>query len=429
MADGRNGWQVDQFGMHELRFYADDGRPTRLVSDGGRESYDALPSSAVSSFAPPQTLPTPEPAPEPAPESSPSPPAWFSGPPDPQGVPQAHTAGPTGARSSGAPPRHGWWQAQDGEWYPPELHPSYSQSVPAPPPAAPAPPAPPTATVTPSRSRVRRPITVAAALVTGGLVIVAGVVVGTHGSGSGSNADAAVVNAVTSAIGDKTAHITITSTVDAASETVKASGTGSADLTDNSLEATLVGTVDGQQESIKTIYLGGTAYESLPQISQVAPGKSWISLDLSSLEKEGTQEGLGGNPLANLRALALQGNTVSDLGSTTIDGQSAEGYGVTFSPSVLQNEMDKANLPAWMKQALAHVTVGGASTKVYIDSAGRLVRETTAESESVASITVTTSESVDFSDYGAPVSITAPEADQVVPISQFLNLSQKTTTD
>ena len=42
----------------------------------------------------------------------------------------------------------------------------------------------------------------------------------------------------------------------------------------------------------------------------------------------------------------------------TIDGESAEGYGVTFSPSVLRSEMDNANLPAWMKQALAHVTVG-----------------------------------------------------------------------
>ena len=266
-------------------------------------------------------------------------------------------------------------------------------------------------------------------MVTVVLVVVAGVVVGTHGSGSGSNADAAVVNAVTSAIGDKTAHITIASTVDAAGETVKANGTGSADLTDNSLEATLLGTVSGQQESIKAIYLGGTVYESLPQIAQVAPGKSWISLDLSSLEKDGTQEGLGGNPLANLRALALQGNTVSDLGSATVDGESAEGYGVTFSPSVLRSEMDNANLPAWMKQALAHVTVGGASTKVYIDTAGELVRETTTASESVESVTVTTSESVDFSDYGTPVSVTAPEADQVVPISQFLNVSQKTTTD
>ncbi len=37
------GWQPDIFGIHELRFYADDGKPTMLVSDAGTKSHDPPP--------------------------------------------------------------------------------------------------------------------------------------------------------------------------------------------------------------------------------------------------------------------------------------------------------------------------------------------------------------------------------------------------
>jgi hypothetical protein len=39
------GWQPDPFGAHEFRFFADDGRPTLLVRDGGTNAYDPPPRS------------------------------------------------------------------------------------------------------------------------------------------------------------------------------------------------------------------------------------------------------------------------------------------------------------------------------------------------------------------------------------------------
>jgi hypothetical protein len=45
------GWHVDPFGIHEFRFFSDDGKPTLLVRDGETKSYDKPPSSSESFMA------------------------------------------------------------------------------------------------------------------------------------------------------------------------------------------------------------------------------------------------------------------------------------------------------------------------------------------------------------------------------------------
>jgi hypothetical protein len=39
------GWHADPYGIHEERYISVDGVPTKLVRDGGRESYDPPPES------------------------------------------------------------------------------------------------------------------------------------------------------------------------------------------------------------------------------------------------------------------------------------------------------------------------------------------------------------------------------------------------
>jgi hypothetical protein len=58
------GWVPDPYGVHEFRFFSADGKPTRLVRDGGKKSYDEPPTSGVP--------PMPEPAKA---EHQPAPPA------------------------------------------------------------------------------------------------------------------------------------------------------------------------------------------------------------------------------------------------------------------------------------------------------------------------------------------------------------------
>jgi hypothetical protein len=41
--DNTTNWKPDPFGVHELRFFSADGKPTLLVMDGGKRSYDKPP--------------------------------------------------------------------------------------------------------------------------------------------------------------------------------------------------------------------------------------------------------------------------------------------------------------------------------------------------------------------------------------------------
>jgi hypothetical protein len=47
MVDERRGWHPDPFGLHEFRFFSDDGSATLLVRDGGANSYDKPPADGV----------------------------------------------------------------------------------------------------------------------------------------------------------------------------------------------------------------------------------------------------------------------------------------------------------------------------------------------------------------------------------------------
>jgi hypothetical protein len=347
----------------------------------------------------------------------------------------------------------GWWIASDGKWYPPELHPSYRQVPPVPPLGAPAgwgqpqqswpsqPSAGPSAPgwpgaanamwvpivekpppsgfdrLVPRTKRARIGFTAACVVV---VLVIAGVVVGPFGSKS--DADAVVINAVTSAFNDKTAHLNLNETVNVAGHSLTIGGTGSIDFSQNAAQITLNGSIEGQSINESVIYLGGVVYVQVPEIATVVPGKSWVSLETSSLGS-GQAQGLtqtGGNPAATLRLLALDGNTVSSLGTSTVDGQSVQGYAVTFNQAALQSELAKANLPSWMSSVVSQLTVNNDSTDVYINSAGDLVRESQSVALSVGKLALSATVAADLSDYGAPVSITAPPADQVIPFSQFL---------
>ena len=46
------GWHRDRYGIHEERWVSADGLPTKLVRDGGYESYDPPPNGETSDALP-----------------------------------------------------------------------------------------------------------------------------------------------------------------------------------------------------------------------------------------------------------------------------------------------------------------------------------------------------------------------------------------
>lgn len=328
-----------------------------------------------------------------------------------------------GSRVTGEKHRHGaqwvdWWLASDGAFYPPEAHPA----------AIPADPAPSVETMgdilvassgaqaRPSTPPRRRRHGTRAALGAAGaaVVLVAGLVVALGGQ---SNAEATVLGAVDSTMADGTAHLTFNLTGGAGGATINATGTGQIDFTQNALQMDLSMVAGGQSIDLQAVYLGGTVYEGLPQIAQIEPGKSWVSLDLASITSPAGIGGSGalsvqGNPAQMLRMLTEQGNFATSIGSSTIGGVSVQGYDVTISADKIRTELAAADIPV-------DIGIKALDYKVYIDSQGLLRRTTISMGVSAQGVTVTMNESLDFTDYGTPVDVTAPPADQVVSFQQF----------
>jgi hypothetical protein len=368
----------------------------------------------------------------------------------------------------------GWWIASDGKWYAPHLHPSVrvpepwetagdahtesvadahtesagsvdpvahgheshtpagdigAHGVPGPGPVGLDPSWTPETSgyqpgPDPGRKRSRTPLAAAISILVVILVVVGIVVV----FGDSTSASAKVVDAVNSTLSDGTAHVTMNLSGSADGTDVTGTGSGSIDFTNNALQLQMNVAADGQQVPISAIYLGGVVYETIPGLSTVVPGKSWLSIDLSALQKAEAQNpstgGLGNNPTVMLQMLAQQGNTVVALGPSTVGGVAVNGYAVTVNPSTVAQELKNANLPSWMQQTVAGLKVHDINMKVYVDNAGllRSFEIQLTESDATAG-PVTVDETLNLSDYGTPVNVTAPPADQVESFQQLLQVA------
>jgi hypothetical protein len=249
--------------------------------------------------------------------------------------------------------------------------------------------------------------------------------------GRGKSADAAVADAVNSALASKTADLNVTGSGGAAGTSLAISGTGAIDFGQNALQTSLKISGGPVQVTEQAVYLNKTIYLNLGnEIGQVLPGKSWLSLDVSQLTQGSAATSVGGagslgtDPAAALRVLAQNGNKATDLGSSTINGVSVEGYAVTIDPAAIKSELDSANLPAWLQQAAKSVSNPNVGYKVYVDGNDQLARLTTDVSETVSSLTVHEGITMDFTNYGTAVDITAPPSSEVAPFQSFLQAAQ-----
>jgi hypothetical protein len=249
--------------------------------------------------------------------------------------------------------------------------------------------------------------------------------------GRGKSADAAVTDAVNSALASKTADLVISGSGGAGDSNVTITGTGAIDLGQNALQMSLKVSGGPEQITEQAIYLNKTIYLNLGDaIGQVLPGKSWISLDLSQLTQGSATKSLGngsslsGDPAAVLQVLGQDGNQATDLGSSTFNGVNVEGYSVHVNPGAIKAELAKENLPAWLQQAVKSVSNPNVTYKVYVDGSGQLARMTTDTSETVSGVAANEGITMDFTNYGVTVDITAPPAGEVATFQSFLQAAQ-----
>jgi hypothetical protein len=258
--------------------------------------------------------------------------------------------------------------------------------------------------------------------------------------GRGKSADAAVADAVNSALASHTADLVVNGSGGAAGSDFTMSGTGAIDFGQNAMQMSLKISSGPEQITEQAIYLDKTIYVNPGnEVGQVLPGKSWLSLDLGQLTQGSAAKSLGNggslstDPAAALRVLGQNGNTATDLGSSSVNGVHVEGYAVHVDPAAIKAEIAKENLPAWLQQALKNVSNPNVNYKVYVDDSGRLARLTTDTTETVSGLAVTEGVTMDFIHFGAPVSVTAPPAGEVATFETFLHaiqsLSGSSSTD
>jgi hypothetical protein len=243
--------------------------------------------------------------------------------------------------------------------------------------------------------------------------------------GGGKSASAEVIDAVNSTLGDKTAQITLNESIGTANTALTGKGTGAIDFTHETLQLQMTVSADGQEVPIVADYLGSVIYEKVPGLDQITPGKSWISIDLSSLPStsspDPTAQGVGDNPSVMLRMLAQQGNKVVALGPSTLDGVDVNGYAVTVTAANVSEELKNAGFPASVRRSLVGSKAQDINLKVFADHSDLLRSfefQTTQSTGSSGPINV--DETIGFSHYGTPVSVPPPPADQVVSFEQFL---------
>jgi hypothetical protein len=274
-----------------------------------------------------------------------------------------------------------------------------------------------------SSKKRRAPLAAALSVVVVIVLITSGLVF----FGNGQSASAKVINAVHNTLGNGTAHVSINVSGATSGTGVTGTGSGAIDFANDDMTLQMTVAADGQQVPISAVYRGGVIYETVPGLDTIVPGKTWLSIDLSALPKaqqNGAGDGtIGNNPSVMLQMLAQQGNTVVALGPSTVDGEAVNGYSVTVNPSAVAEQLKKSDLPSWMQQAVAGLSVHDITLKVYVDKAGLLRSFQEALTESTtASGPVTVNETLAFSDYGTPVVVSAPPASQVETFQQLLQL-------
>jgi hypothetical protein len=240
----------------------------------------------------------------------------------------------------------------------------------------------------------------------------------------------------------------------ASSVTTLLSGSGSADLSTHvgqlsaSIPALSTATSGLAGSSVDLLTDGSNLYLQVPGLSALTGGKRWV--EVSMADAASTAGVPGGAPTLSVltdptQALALLGSLgapVTTVGSVTLHGASTTEYKTTITGAELIAQLTKhGQLPgstgtgvlkqltsvsvpvtAWvgkdgyLKQLsvsldLRHVTLGGLL--------GKLVPSAAASTTPTAGSTTTVT--VGFSHYGAPVTVSVPPSSDVVNLNSILS--------
>jgi hypothetical protein len=232
----------------------------------------------------------------------------------------------------------------------------------------------------------------------------------------------------------RSAAVTITGTVKVGLTRAAITGTGQADFTNSAFAGLLTTAPPGMTLQQQLVAADGHAYMRLVldglEIGPLTHGRDWILM--STYASGGAYSLGGGNPLPQLRLLTETGNTVSPLGTTSVNGVQVSGYSVTIAPSVIVREFRRelslpGLTPAEARQirgALTSPVARSLTIQVWFDRSGLMRRMTTRSMWGGTPVT-TAALTMTVTGYGPPVNIKAPASSKVLSYAQFLRAAER----
>ena len=166
--------------------------------------------------------------------------------------------------------------------------------------------------------------------------------------------------------------------------------------------------------AIKVVYLDKVIYMKSPQLSQATGGKPWLKMDLG---KQAQQSGFNLDALMNQSQqvnpaeqtkMLTASKDVREVGSETINGVKTTHFTGSITVAEAMGKLD-----AKTRQQLQKVYQQVGAKKIFFDlwaDGQQLPRKLTTKIDIPQG---NTSNTIIYEDYGAPVNVSAPPADQV----------------
>jgi hypothetical protein len=282
------------------------------------------------------------------------------------------------------------------------------------------------------RRRIRNRMLLVGGVAAAIVLVVALVVVGGAGPGS-TDAAAQVMRSARTTLAARTADLQISGSLSDNGQSIPITGSGYADLSAGLETLTINFAANGTNLQETEIQNGSALYLQLIEndsniISRLVPGKNWVELPVNTSASSGLGEGTP-NILAQLQLLTAQGNTVTSLGSSNINGEAVDGYQVIITKKAMEAGLKRAEAQGGVeasaiKEALDKISIKPPEIDVWIDSSGLLQRESAVMSISTGGTTVGGEIDIDFSNYGSQSAVTIPTASQVASYDTFLSAAQ-----
>jgi hypothetical protein len=247
------------------------------------------------------------------------------------------------------------------------------------------------------------------------------------GTGAGAFGGGSAISLVSDSmnLASKADTVKITGTMTLAGKTPMSANITAQEQYSPAIEMSMSLGMDGQ--NISEVLVGTTMYIEYPGLSSMMDGKSWGEIDLSkatgALGSVSTllDSAKSYNPTTQISALLASG-TVSEVGTQTVDGQQTTHYrGTLDSAQLLKLSASQAHLTASQLSTLQSEFKTGGLTSETVDlwvGSDKLPVEIKM-SEGTAD--GTTEMDMHMSDWGAPVNIGAPPANEVYNLTAQFN--------